>query len=70
MGDAFGDGGENERPAHEVTESDFYISRHEVTVAQFKLFVGETEYRTSGESLHYCWRQAGRTRRKMGWRCL
>jgi len=49
MGDVFGDGAENERPVHDVTLSDFYLSRYEVTVAQFRSFVEATGYRTSAE---------------------
>jgi formylglycine-generating enzyme required for sulfatase activity len=50
MGDVFGDGAENERPVHEVTLNDFYLSKFEVTVAQFSTFVSETAYVTSAES--------------------
>ena len=49
MGDVFGDGGKNERPVHQVTISDFYISKYEVTVGHFKAFVAETGYATSAE---------------------
>ena len=50
MGDVFGDGRENERPVHKVALSGFYISKHEVTVGQFKVFAEETGYTTSAES--------------------
>jgi formylglycine-generating enzyme required for sulfatase activity len=50
MGDVFGEGRENERPVHMVTLSDFSISKYEVTVVQFRLFVEETGYRTSAEA--------------------
>ncbi len=36
MGQADGEG--DERPVHEVTVSDFYISKFEVTVAEFRMF--------------------------------
>ncbi len=49
MGDVFGDGRENERPVHQVTINDFYISKHEVTVGQFRAFAGEAGYATSAE---------------------
>jgi len=49
MGDVFGDGSENERPVHRVTLSDFFISKYEITVAQFRQFSAETAYRTSAE---------------------
>ena len=50
MGDVFGEGSENERLLHKVTLSDFYISKYEVTVSQFRLFVEETGYGTSAEA--------------------
>jgi formylglycine-generating enzyme required for sulfatase activity len=50
MGDVFGDGFENERPVQEVTVSDFYLARHEVTVGSFREFTEETEYSTSAEA--------------------
>ena len=49
MGDVFGEGEANERPVHSVTLTDFYLQRHEVTVAQFRAFVEETGYSTSAE---------------------
>jgi formylglycine-generating enzyme required for sulfatase activity len=49
MGDVFGEGRENEKPVHRVTVSDFYLSSHEVTVAQFREFVEATGYVTSAE---------------------
>lgn len=39
-----------ERAAHEVTVSGFWIDRHEVTNAQFARFVAATGYRTTAES--------------------
>jgi formylglycine-generating enzyme required for sulfatase activity len=50
MGDVFGEGQDNEQPVHLATLSDFFISRHEVTVGQFKLFSEETMYKTSAEA--------------------
>jgi len=38
MGDNFGDGTDDEKPVHTVTISDFYLSRYEVTVAQYRTF--------------------------------
>jgi formylglycine-generating enzyme required for sulfatase activity len=49
MGDVFGEGSENERPVHLVTLSDFFMLKFEVTVAQFRLFVEATMYKTSAE---------------------
>jgi formylglycine-generating enzyme required for sulfatase activity len=50
-GDTFGDGRANERPAHSVTVSDFYLGRHEVTVGQFRRFAEATAYRTRPEEV-------------------
>jgi formylglycine-generating enzyme required for sulfatase activity len=49
MGDAFGDGGADEKPVHEVCVDDFYMGKYEVTVGQFKEFVRETGYQTEAE---------------------
>ena len=42
MGDTFGDGEDNEKPVHNVTLSDFYIAKYEVTVAQYRAFCNAT----------------------------
>jgi formylglycine-generating enzyme required for sulfatase activity len=47
MGDA--NGNANEKPIHSVTLSSFYISKYEVTVAEFKQFVDATHYTTDAE---------------------
>jgi formylglycine-generating enzyme required for sulfatase activity len=36
MGDTFGDGNANELPTHQVTVSDFYIGKYEVTQAEWQ----------------------------------
>jgi len=48
-GDFSGKGLAQERPAHAVSVSDFYLSRTEVTVAQYRAFVQATGYRTEAE---------------------
>jgi len=40
------DGEEDEKPVHEVTVSDFYLSKYEVTVAEFQVFVEASKYQT------------------------
>ena len=47
MGNSFGDA--NKKPTHTVTVSNFMMSKHEVTVGQFALFIAETHYRTDAE---------------------
>jgi len=43
MGDTVGDGDSNEKPAHKVMISDFYLSKTEVTVAQYRVFCYMTD---------------------------
>lgn len=43
MGDQFGDGGDDEKPVHTVTLSDFYLGIHEVTFEEFDLFCAATD---------------------------
>jgi len=40
MGDAFGDGNNDEKPVHEVCVSDFYLGRYEVTQSQWESVMG------------------------------
>ncbi len=49
MGDALGVGTAKERPAHQVSVSDFYLGRTEVTAAQFSAFTNESGYLTEAE---------------------
>ncbi|MFN7119641.1 MAG: SUMF1/EgtB/PvdO family nonheme iron enzyme [Saprospiraceae bacterium] len=49
MGDQFGDGGEDEKPVHNVTLSDFYMGKYEVTVGDFKQFIDASSYETIAE---------------------
>jgi sulfatase modifying factor 1 len=55
MGDTFGDGSANEKPAHEVCLSDFAIGRYEVRVKEFEQFVNDTNYRTEPERRDGCY---------------
>jgi formylglycine-generating enzyme required for sulfatase activity len=47
MGSDKGDKGE--KPLHQVTLSDFYLSRYEVSVEEFSLFASATGYQTDAE---------------------
>jgi formylglycine-generating enzyme required for sulfatase activity len=40
MGDTFGDGGDDEKPIHEVCMGDFYIGKYEVTQGQWEDIMG------------------------------
>jgi formylglycine-generating enzyme required for sulfatase activity len=48
-GEQGGDCYDDEKPAHQVTVSDFYIGRYEVTVRQFKEFIDASGYRTDAD---------------------
>jgi len=41
MGDTFGDGGIDEKPAHQVCLDDFYLGKFEVTQGQWEAVMGE-----------------------------
>ena len=43
------EGSSDEKPVHQVTVSDFYIGKYEVTVGEFKAFVQSTGYRSEAE---------------------
>jgi formylglycine-generating enzyme required for sulfatase activity len=45
----------DEKPAHEVTLAAFKMAKTEVTVAQFRAFVGATSYKTTAEEKGSCW---------------
>ncbi len=54
MGDLWGDGDKDERPVHEVCVDDFYMSKYEVTVGEFREFVEDTGYLTKAEKGDGC----------------
>jgi len=43
------DGMSYEAPVHEVTVKSFWMDRHEVTVAEFSMFISATGYKTDAE---------------------
>jgi len=52
MGDTFGDGLNNEKPAHQVTLTyDFYIGKYPVTQKEYNLLMGENTSYFKGENL-------------------
>ncbi len=46
---------DDEKPLHKVTLNSFRISKYEVTVAQFRLFVEKTGYITEAENKGWSW---------------
>ena len=50
MGDTFGDGGNDEKPVHTVTVNDFYMSKYEVTFAQYDTFCEATGRKKPSDS--------------------
>ncbi len=52
-------GVDNQKPEHEVYLNDFYISKYEVTVAEFEKFVDATGYRTTSERYGYAYMWSG-----------
>jgi formylglycine-generating enzyme len=50
MGDRWGRGDSDERPVHLVKLKSFYLSKKEITVAQFRAFVQATGYRTDADT--------------------
>lgn len=59
MGDEYGEGDPNEVPVHKVCVDDFYVSRYEVTLGEFRSFVNETGYITDAEQGKGCYRWDG-----------
>ena len=55
-----------EKPAHEVTVSDFYLGRYAVTVREFKAFVDATGYKTDAEKEGWSWVWTGSWEKKEG----
>lgn len=51
MGDTFGDGNKDERPAHEVCIDDFYIDKYEITQKAYKKVMGQNLSRFKGYNL-------------------
>ena len=66
------DANSDERPTHSVTLSDYYIGKFEVTVAQFREFINETNYRTDADKDggSYIWNGSSWEKRNgVNWKC-
>lgn len=48
MGDSFGDGNKEEKPVHQVLLNDFFISKYEVTQAQWEAIMGDNPSHFAG----------------------
>ncbi|MFM8370924.1 MAG: SUMF1/EgtB/PvdO family nonheme iron enzyme, partial [Bacteroidota bacterium] len=67
-----GDCDSDEKPAHQVTLSDYAIGKTEVTVAQFRAFIQETGYKTDAdkEGSSYVWTGSDWIDKKgVNWKC-
>ncbi len=60
MGDTFGEGGDDEKPVHTVTVSDYYLGRTEVSVGEFKSFIEATGYQTTADKEGHSYRWTGK----------
>lgn len=49
MGDLFDEGESDEKPVREVTLSDFYLSKFELTLGEFRQFIAATNYETDAD---------------------
>jgi formylglycine-generating enzyme required for sulfatase activity len=66
------DGDIEEKPVHTVTVSSFYMSKYELTVAEFKQFIEATGYKTDADKqgCSYVWTGSKYEKKKgMNWRC-
>jgi len=66
------EGSDDEKPVHTVTVSSFYISKNELTVAEFKKFIDATGYTTPAETegWSYIYSESKREKRNgVNWRC-
>lgn len=62
-----------EQPAHQVTVQDFYLSKYEVTLQEFKAFMDATNYRTDADKKGSSWTWNGSICREQNgvnwWHC-
>lgn len=59
------DGDEDEKPVHKVTLEAFFMDKYEVTVADFKRFVNDQNYKTDAEKDGWSYRWDGKAWEKM-----
>ncbi len=71
MGAPSGLGRADERPVHIVKVGDFYMSRYEVTIAEFRRFIQSSSYKTEAEKNGYSWIFNSGWKQKTGvnWKC-
>ncbi len=54
------DGEEDEKPVHTVTLSDFYLSKYEISVGEFRAFIEDSGYQTDAEKDGNSWGYEGK----------
>ena len=59
MGDTAANSPDNVRPLHQVSISEFYMGKHEVTLAQFSAFIEDSGYVTTAEKRGYSYVHPG-----------
>jgi len=61
----------NEKPEREVTVEDFAILKHEVTVAEFEVFIRDLGYKTDADRVgkSFCYDGEWRQKEGVNWKC-
>ncbi|MFM9950919.1 MAG: SUMF1/EgtB/PvdO family nonheme iron enzyme [Saprospiraceae bacterium] len=72
MGDLFDEGDSDEKPVRNVTLSDFYLSKFELTLGEFRQFISATKYETDADKggWSYIWNGSNWEKKDgVNWKC-